>query len=94
MSVLRVFINLIRLGLLTKDVSESDYNALKKINKDQWIELYNMALDHRVAAIVYDGIQRVFHAYGDPFETIEDSKLILRKWIAIVDQIEKRIKFR
>ena len=92
MRMLDILLKLLHLGLLTKEVSESDYIALKKLDAAQWNIIYEMATSHRVAAIVYDGIQRVFHAYGDPFVEVSDAKAIRRKWISIVDQIEKKNK--
>lgn len=84
----RLFI-LIRLGLKLSNVEDEDFTQFLQMSSDDWSELTNIAEEHGVSAIVFDGYQELHKHFdgscGLPMDSLMD-------WLGQVFYLEERNK--
>lgn len=76
----QAFFSLLQAGLWDRDMSTVAYFPL---TEQQWQQVFVVAMQHTVDGIVYDGLQKL------PVDLLP-SKMLLFKWTARVDAIERR----
>ncbi len=85
---------LLRIGIGTKEATEKECEIFWGLTIDQWRGLMDLAAKQGVAAIAFDGVQKVYSNHKDNLRSSIEQKTEWMRWVAEctgrMDQYEKR----
>lgn len=80
--VTQIFLLLLRLGIGTSKASDDESKELLSLSMGQWQNIMILAGRQGVAAIVFDGVQRLFDVYGQKIKAAKETPEEWLQWVA------------
>lgn len=92
--MIKSFFSLLRLGIGTSGISADDIQNLIDMSMQQWREVMDLAVRQSVAAIAFDGVQKLHNVYGKKIKAIGEKHEEWMQWVfectGLMTQYEQR----
>ncbi len=89
---------LLRLGIDTIDASDSRCHDLLSLYMKDWRDVEDLSVKQCVAAIAFDGVQKLYEEYQNKIEAVNKSRsewqMLIFDWMSVSGKYEQRSKIQ